>query len=172
MWQMLSGRQTRKIFPVWRQVLWSLSVPSLWCKWVNVSGKFCMSGGWRISGDLVQKRKVIENSCTGAGWWLPVWDWSEVLHGNGSRYCMDGCKGLPIKSCRCRWRVGNWKNSYFRVKNSYGGDRLMRCDILWEFFWWRGCFDFKRKKGCVSSGFLHFWDEKCRLNGKFGFIKT
>ena len=29
--------------------------------------KFCMSGGWRISGDLVQKRKVIENSCTGAG---------------------------------------------------------------------------------------------------------
>ena len=29
--------------------------------------KICMSGGWRISGDLAQKRKVIENSCTGVG---------------------------------------------------------------------------------------------------------
>ena len=47
---------------------------------------------------------------------------------------MDGCKGLSIKSCRCRRRGGNCKNSYFRVKNFYGRDHFSGVTFCRSFF--------------------------------------
>ena len=85
---------------------------------------------------------------------------------------MDGCKELSIKSCRCRRCVDNCKNSYFRVKNFYGRDHFSDVTFCRSFFDGADVLTLSEKKDVFILVSYVFWDEKCRLNRKFGFIKT
>ena len=85
---------------------------------------------------------------------------------------MDGCKGLSIKSCRCRRRVGNCKNSYFRVKNFYGRDHFSGVTFCRSFFDGADVLTLSEKKDVFIMVSYVFLRRKMSIEQEIWFYKN